>query len=104
MNKTIQSNKYRKPAGTVTKPIITLQSPGKDRFFDIYVYEAGQSCKVGEGATMQFGACIGSKTGGIVYVVRDINGINATDYNLNDQSVWDWIKEHMQAGLNTLEK
>lgn len=102
MSKTIQSNTYRKPSGTVTKPIITLKAPGNNRFFDIYVYEAGQSCKVAEGATMQFGACIGSKTGGIVYVVRDNNGVNATDYNLTNQSVWDWIKEHMQVGLDTL--
>jgi hypothetical protein len=83
-----------------SQPVLSIQTADKRTTFEIHAYRAGQSCRITKGATMEFGASIGSKSAGLVYVCRDANGIRAEDNHVDNPVVWGWIQRHMQTGLS----
>lgn len=68
--------------------------------FEIHAYRAGQSCRIAKEATLEFGASIGSKSAGLVYVVKDGSGLRATDLHVDEASIWTWIQDWMQKGMD----
>lgn len=83
----------------LSKPVVQLVSPDGKTTFEIHAYRAGKSCKIFKGATGQFGASIGSKSAGIVYVSKN-QGVSAHDGHVDDMSLWGWVQEWMQKGMD----
>ena len=79
------------PPPPVTVPTLNF---GK---IQLFVYDAGQHCSVGEHRMFQFGA---DKTAGLVYVDR-AHGTNATDHPINNLSTWEWIGKWMRRGFKS---
>jgi hypothetical protein len=67
--------------------------------FEIHAYKAGESVSVFPGSTGTFGRSAGSKTAGIVYVVKN-GGVQADDCDVDNERLWSWIGEWMQKGFS----
>lgn len=87
-----------KSSNEFSKPVATIKNG--DTTFEIHVYRAGQSCRIAQGATMEFGASIGSKSAGLVYVTKGPHGIKAEDNHVDCENTWQWIQGWMQKGMD----
>lgn len=80
---------------------ITIKSADGKTTFELHAYRAGESVTVFQGTTGTFGRAAGSKTAGLVYVVKGPNGISAEDNDVDDAALWHWIQELIQKGMDT---
>jgi hypothetical protein len=80
---------------------ISIKSPDGKTTFEIHSYKAGESVEIFKGSTGVFGKAAGSKTAGLVYVVRGENGVTAQDSEVDGTELWDWIQTYMQIGMNS---
>jgi len=68
---------------------------------EVHAYKAGESVTIFPGATGVFGAARGSKKAGLVYVERGKSHVNASDDDVDSESIWNWIQDLMQKGLDS---
>jgi hypothetical protein len=81
------------PKPVVTEP--TLSFKFKNNQIDLFVSDSGQSIAVADINSQRFG---GDDTATLVYVERG-HGLHSTEYNINNPSTWNWIKQWMQKGF-----
>jgi hypothetical protein len=79
---------------------ITIKTKDGKTTFTFHAYKAGESVTVFPGSTGTFGKSAGSKTAGIVLVTQNIHGVTAADMDVDDASLWNWIEDAMQRGMN----
>jgi hypothetical protein len=84
--------------------VITLKSPDKTATFELHIYRAGETAEIFQGSTGVFGKAAGSKTAGIVYVVKDSHGTQATEDHVDNDQLWDWIQKWMQKGMDAAKE
>lgn len=81
----------------ISTPAVVLTGPDGKTTFELYPYRAKKRVVIFQGATGEFPH--EGNAAGIVYVTRQ-NGIQATDYHVDDPTIFAWVKDWMQKGMN----
>jgi len=85
----------------VAAPVIDIKTKGGDGSGSnicVWVYDAHQGCALSEQRSFQFGH---DNRAGLVYETKDSHGHQAIDYNIDKDSVWQWIQKWMKIGLHS---
>jgi hypothetical protein len=91
----------------VTEPVLRFTFPaipGKqpERTIELWVYDAFQFADIPGISKQMMG---GGKTGGLIYITHDCNGVqwNETNVNANApaEKLWAWIQEWMEKGFRS---
>lgn len=89
-----------------TKPDMVLKSTvDKGVTFEIWLLNPGDSCKLGVSKDMHFPRQPGDKTASLVHVrIDETWGTEATEHDIDDPKIWEWIQKWMAAGFDTLKE
>jgi hypothetical protein len=77
----------------------TIRIKAQDATYELHAYKAGESVEIFKGSTGTFGKAAGSKTAGLVYVIRD-GQVTAIDQDVDHAETWEWIQKWMQKGMD----
>jgi hypothetical protein len=86
-------------AAMVKAPAVSLTGKTGNKL-QLWLLDAGQHAEIADHHSFHFHA---GNTASLIYVESSVNGLNATEYPLDQQHTWEWVQKWMQAGLNTLK-